>query len=178
MPRRPINIIERFRRSTGGATAVELALIAVPFIGIIFAIVQTAIIFFFDQALQTGTQKAGRQVMTGSVQTTSLTQQQFVAVVCANLPSEFNCANLYVDVQSSSAFSTTNTSPVTATWGANGKPATQGSFSPGNPGDIVILRVLYSWPVIGGPMGVGLSNQSNGGHLLLGTAVFKNEPYQ
>ena len=51
------------------------------------------------------------------------------------------------------------------------------SYKPGAAGDIVIIRVMYDWPVVGGPMALGLANQSNGTRLLVGTAVIKNEPY-
>ena len=37
---------------------------------------------------------------------------------------------------------------------------------------------MYDWPVVGGPLAWGLANQSGNYHLLLATAVFKNEPYQ
>jgi hypothetical protein len=52
------------------------------------------------------------------------------------------------------------------------------AYSPGGPGDIVIMRVMYAWPVVGGPLGLNLANQPDGSHLMLATAVFKNEPYQ
>ena len=166
-----------FWRSRRGATAVEFALLALPLITLIFASIQVAIIYFFDQALQSGTQKAARQLLTGSAQTAGMTQTQFVTAVCANLPSQFDCqTNLMVDVESSSSFSSANTAPLTYI-----KPTsnnTPGNYSPGNPGDIVIMRVMYDWPVLGGPLAVGLANMADGGHLMVATAVFKNEPYQ
>jgi hypothetical protein len=36
---------------------------------------------------------------------------------------------------------------------------------------------MYDWPVFGGPLGLGLANQGNGTFLMVGTAVFKTEPY-
>jgi len=53
----------------------------------------------------------------------------------------------------------------------------QWSYSPGNPGDIVVVQVMYQWPVVLGPLGFNLSNVGNGNRLLVSTAVFKNEPY-
>ena len=60
---------------------------------------------------------------------------------------------------------------------ASGAVTNTWSYNPGNPGDIVILRLMYDWPVIGGILTPGLSNQPNGSSLMVGTAVFKNEPY-
>jgi len=173
MTRRYSPFITRLWSNNRGATAVEFALVALPLITLIFASLQIAIIFFFDQALQTATQKAARQLMTGSAQAANMTQTQFQAAVCANLPSEFQCPNLMVDVESASSFSTINTAPITLTYNAN-----NWNYSPGNGGDIVIVRALYDWPIVGGPLALGLANQPNGGHLLIATAVFKNEPFQ
>jgi Flp pilus assembly protein TadG len=178
MPRPRSSFLNRLRRAREGATAVEFALLAAPLIALVLAGLQTAIVFFFDQALQTATQKAARQLMTGAAQTSSLTQTQFRTAVCANLPGEFQCANVMVDVQSAASFPNLNTSSLTLTYNSNNSIANTFQYNPGGPGDIVIMRVLYDWPVIGGPLGFGLSNQPDGGHLLMATAVFKNEPYQ
>jgi len=153
-------------------------MVVAPLIALILAALQTAIIFFFDQALQSATQKAGRQLMTGSAQSANLTQSQFKAAVCANLPSLFQCPKLMVDVQSSPSFPSTNTSALTLTYNAQNQVTNAFSYAPGGPGDIVIMRVMYSWPVVGGPLGLNLANQPDGSHLMLATAVFKNEPYQ
>ena len=51
------------------------------------------------------------------------------------------------------------------------------AYSTGNPGDILIVRIMYSWPVIASPLMPGLANQPNGNHLLVATSVFKTEPY-
>jgi Flp pilus assembly protein TadG len=168
----------RFWRNRRGATAIEFALLALPLIMLIFASLQTGIIFFMDQALQTTTQKSARQLLTGAAQTSGMTQQGFKNAVCANLPSEFACAKVMVDVQSSSTFSSANTATMTPAQVAANQSANTWSYSPGNAGDIVIVRVMYSWPVLGGVLALGLANQSNGGHLMIATSVFKNEPYQ
>jgi Flp pilus assembly protein TadG len=158
----------------GGASAVEFALVATPFILLVFIALQTALIFFFDQALQTATQQSARMVMTG--QTASLNQSGYHAVVCAHLSSMFNCNNLWVDVQSAGTFSALNTAPIVPTYDPHtGKVSNTWQFNQGAPTDVVILRVMYDWPVVGGSW--GYADQANGTHLMMATAVFKNEPY-
>jgi Flp pilus assembly protein TadG len=157
-----------------GASAVEFAMVALPFILLVFVALQTALIFFFDQALQTATQQSARMVMTG--QTASLDQNGYHAVVCAHLPSMFNCNNLWVDVQSAGTFSALNTTPIVPTYDSKtGKVTNTWQFNQGAPTDVVILRVMYDWPVVGGSW--GYADQANGTHLMMATAVFKNEPY-
>jgi hypothetical protein len=39
-----------------------------------------------------------------------------------------------------------------------------------------VVRVMYQWPVFGGPLGFTLSNLSNGNRLIMASAAFQNEP--
>jgi hypothetical protein len=63
------------------------------------------------------------------------------------------------------------------TFSGQGAVTNSWSWQPGNPGDIVVMRVMYQWPVFLGPLGLGLSNETNGNLLLIATATFKNEPF-
>ena len=174
------NQISIFRgfSSTRGSAAVEFALVSAPFLALLLGSIQTAIAYFAGQCLETATEKSGRLLLTGSVQTQALTQQQFLTLVCSKLPSLLKCANLMIDVQSYSSFSSAVTAAPTISFAKNGMVSNVWSFSPGKPGDIVVLRAMYQLPVIGGPLNFTLSNLSNGNHLLMATAVFKNEQYQ
>jgi Flp pilus assembly protein TadG len=177
-------LLQRLRRLPGddrAATAVEFALLAPPLIFLILASLQLSIIFFAGQYLQSLATRAGREVMTGQVQTAGDTQTQFVATggpVCSAAPTLFfTCSNIMVDVESASSYSTLNTATLTPTYDSHGNVTNTWAYSPGAPGDIVILRLMYNWPVIAGPLLPGLANQSNGDRLLVATSVFKNEPY-
>ena len=76
------------------------------FFALLFAIIETAIIFFASQVLETATQQSGRMILTGQAQTASYNQAQFQNYVCRQVPALlFNCANIYVDVASYSSFS-------------------------------------------------------------------------
>ena len=177
-PARPARFLPaRFFGDRRGATAVEFAMLAIPLIAILMAALQTAIIFFFNEALQTLTINVGRQLLVGSVQSQSLTQAQFKTLVCNAAPSAFACSGLMVDVQSASSFSNLSTASISITYDSSGKPTNNFSYSPGSQGSAVILRIMYDWPVFGGPLGIGLANQANGSHLMVGTTVFKTEPY-
>src|ERR1700731_3956318 len=75
-----------------GATAVEFSLVAVPFIGLLFGILQTFLVFFAQQLLETLVKQSSRLILTGQAQAQSLSPSQFASVVCSNLPILFNCA--------------------------------------------------------------------------------------
>ena len=50
-------------------------------------------------------------------------------------------------------------------------------YNPGNQGDIVVVRVMYQWPVFLGPLGFNLANLANGNRLIMASTAFKNEAY-
>src|SRR4030095_13596148 len=91
--------LRRFQRDRSGASAVEFALVAPLMLIGIFAILELTLMFVAAQVLQTGTQIATRQIMTGQVKSTTMSKEQFKAIVCANVNVLLNCTNLYVDAQ-------------------------------------------------------------------------------
>jgi Flp pilus assembly protein TadG len=166
--------VRRLVRQQGGAVAVEFGLVAEPFLALVFAIMETAIIFFAGQALETAVADSSRLIMTGQAQNASYTASSFKTAVCAKIFGLFDCQNgVYVDVQKFSSFaSVTNTSPV-----SNGTFTPPNNYNPGGPGDIVMVRLFYQWPVYVSLLGFNLSNLNGGKRLLAATAAFRNEPY-
>jgi hypothetical protein len=105
-----------------------------------------------------------------------MTQSQFAQQVCNQVVILFNCSGLMIDVQASNSFSTANTSTPTLSYDAQGNVTNAWQYSPGIAGQIVVVRVMYQWPVFGGPLGFTLSNLSNGDRLIMASAAFQNEP--
>jgi Flp pilus assembly protein TadG len=165
--------IARLGRAEQGASAVEFALIAPAFIAILVAIFQVAVFLFAQQALQNAATEAGRTLMTG--QAASDTQAQFKTAICNNyLPTIlFKCNSLIVSVQSGAA--ATTAMPVL--YDTNGQPITSFPYSPGQPGDTVVVILAYPWPTVMGPLGFALSNLPNGAAEMMGVAAYRVEPY-
>lgn len=179
--RRPTSRAARLLAIAGdrrAVSAVEFAVVLGPLLGLLLASLQIPMIFFADQALQSAAANAGRLIMTGSAQQAGTSQAAFQQSVCAQLTSLFSCANLMVDVESASSYGAIGTNTPALTYGKNGAVGNQWAYNPGGPGDIVIVRVMYNWPVFGSGLIPGLSNQPNNQRLLVGATVFKNEPYQ
>jgi Flp pilus assembly protein TadG len=167
----------RFMRSQDGAVAVEFALILVPFLALMFGIMETALVFFADQTLETAVADSARLIMTGQAQSQNLDASTFKNAVCARIYGLFDCKNgVYVDVETYSSFgSIANTPPLDN----NGNLVTSNfNYQPGGPGDIVVVRLYYQWPIFVSLMNLGkLANMSNNKRLLVATAAFRNEPY-
>ena len=81
-------------------------------LALIFAILETAIVFFAGQVLETATADSARLVMTGQAQKGGLSQEQFKAEVCKRVLGLFDCdGGIKVDVRTYSSFASANTSP-------------------------------------------------------------------
>jgi len=175
-PLRLSSILRRFTRERSGVAVIEFALIAGPFLALTFAIMETAIVFFAGQALETATADAARLILTGQAQTQGLSATTFKDKVCAKIFGLFNCASgVYVDVKKYTSFASVSiTNPIDT--GGNFKTTGFG-YDPGGPGDIVVVRLYYKWPVYVNLIGFNLANVSGGFNLLAATAVFRNEPY-
>lgn len=156
---------------------VEFALVAAPFLALLVALFQTALVFFAGRVLDETTEQASRYIMTGQAQQSSMTQAQFATYVCQNTFALFNCNNFMINVQNYNSFSSATTATPTLTFDAQGHVSNSWSYNPGNAGDIVVVQVMYQWPIVLGPLGFNLSNLANGNRLLISTAAFKNEPY-
>jgi len=168
---------ENLARCDSGATAVEFALVAAPFFAMLVAPFQTALVFFASRVLDETTEQASRYIMTGQAQQSNMTQAGFQTWVCGQTFALFNCNSFMINVQAYSSFSSASTGAPTLTYDAHGNVTNSFGYNTGNPGDIVVVQVLYQWPVVLGPLGFNLANLSNGDRLLTSTAVFKNEPY-
>ena len=167
--------VRRLVRQQDGAAAVEFGLVAAPFLALVFAIIETAVVFFAGQALETAVADSSRLIMTGQAQTAGYDAAAFKNAVCAKIYGLFNCqAGVTVDVQKFASFSSmTNTSPVDSSGNFNLNP----SYNPGAACDIVLVRLFYQYPVYVSLLGFNLSNLSGGKRLLAATAAFRNEPF-
>jgi Flp pilus assembly protein TadG len=171
-----------FIRDSKGATAVEFALIATPFLAIIAALFQTFLVFFAQSVLENAVRQSSRQILTGQVQTQDASLSQTAAMaafhqtVCNNAAVLFTCSGLMVDVRVANNWSSANTGMPTSTYDSNGNVTNAWQFNPGNAGDVVVVRVMYLWPVFFGQIAFNMANQPNGSREIMASAAFQNEP--
>src|ERR1700758_2560919 len=109
---RPFN---RLAASESGATAVEFALVAAPFLALLVALLQTAMVFFAARMLDEITEEASRYVMTGQAQTANMSASQFRTHVCTGdavltklVSALFTCNNFLINAQSYTNFAAAN----------------------------------------------------------------------
>lgn len=178
--------LRRFRRDRHGSAAVEFALVAPLFFGLLFAIIETGMVFFAGEVLETITQDSARIIQTGqamtpggvsATQTGPLTAAQFQQYVCSQIPALFSCNNVSIDVES---YSPSQAWPASLSnqIDSNGNFITSNlQYNTGGPCDVVIVRLFYQWPLFVTGLGFNLSNLSGSKRLLWASAAFRNEPY-
>ncbi|MEH6951717.1 TadE/TadG family type IV pilus assembly protein [Nitrobacter sp. NHB1] len=171
----------RFRGNQRGSAAVEFALVAPLFFALLFAIIETGMVFFASQSLETALQDSARTIQTGQAQIAKYDKASFKKdVVCPNVSVLFDCANgIYVDVQSYPAGfgSVAISDPITSDPVTGNNFVDSTKYDPGGPGAIVVVRLFYQWPLFVTGLGYNLANLSGSKRLLAATAAFKNEPY-
>lgn len=174
----------RLRLDIRGTTAVEFALLAVPFFGFVCAIFEIGYVHFQTEALSGAVEQAARAMLTGKTQTsgTVQTSQQFVtSFLCPALQkvsATMTCANLIVDVRPAANFVAGNMSNDLYNSQSN-------EFCPGKPGQVVVMRVAYPLPsifplaLLGGNVGTvnNVPGMSGNFHILMGEAAFMEENY-
>jgi Flp pilus assembly protein TadG len=166
-----------FCRAEGGATAVEFAIIGPAFIATLVAVLQVCVYLFAQMAIQNAAVEAGRYFMTGQAQTNGWTASTVVGKVCPS--ALFTCSNMYIVVQDYSSFAAASTSAPAM---YNGSTAyTQPNYTYNSAGaapqDIVVVQLVYAWPVITGPLGFNITNLPNNQIELMGVSAFRVEPY-
>ncbi len=178
-------------RDERGAVAVEFGLLALPFFGIIFAILETAVVFLAGQILDAAVQDASRNVRTGEAQTLvgdpgvpTWGPADFKQAVCDALYGMFDCDDILIRVQVLDNFADASFgSPVSDECLAPGATEedcewdVEPAYVPGTGSEIVQVQAFYKWPTLINLPWFDLATQAGNKRLLSAVRVFKNEPF-
>jgi Flp pilus assembly protein TadG len=168
--------VRELQRDQKGATAVEFALLALPFLALLFAILETALLFFVGQLLDRGVADTARMIRTGQAQESGFDAEAFRTAVCDAMVVISSCpSQLKIDVRTSDSFAGADlSSPV-----VDGQLQVEDPehYDDGHGGEIVVVRAFYEWPTFMRFFGQDFATLANGNHLLTATAAFRNEPF-
>jgi Flp pilus assembly protein TadG len=172
---RTMLFLSRFGRAKDGSPAVEFAMIALPFFLLLYAIFDVALIFFASTTLENGVVAAARQIRTGEAQASNMTAAQFRTLVCDQISMLLACdARLGLDVRKFEGFGSVQFPPALD---ENGNLSGNQTFDPGQPGDVVVVRAFYTWPMLTPTVGTQFTNMAGGNRLLETSIAFRNEPF-
>jgi Flp pilus assembly protein TadG len=176
--------LQRFRRSENGATAVEFAMVGLPFFIVLGCICETGLMLFTEYVLQNSVQEAARLVRTGQVSasdgTITMNADDFKTKVCEQVGIILNCNNnvtVYVtNAATFSALETAMADPLSI--GKSTSGADYGTvFSPGGQLKAATVVATYDW-YFTFPFMKFLGNfNSDKARRIYGMAIFRNEPF-
>lgn len=167
-----------FARDDRGVTAIEFGILALPFFTIIAAIIETAMVFFAGQVLDSAVEDASRMIKTGRAQAASYTMASFRTLMCGYTFSMFDCSKIRIQVKKITNFSstTTTTSPTTCT-PTSCELTLAETWTPGVGREVIQVFAYYRWPLLINLPYFNLKNQPDNYRLMGATRVFRNEPF-
>ena len=177
------------RRDKTGATAVEFALLGIPFMALLFGIVEISILFFITSTVHHAVAEVAREIRTGEFQLSGGGAGEFKAAICSAMSTVGNCDNLRVDVISSASGKFSALALPASPTSCSGTPAEVKACEASDPampadqyentegGDVVIVRVQYVHHLSVPNALTRLSNAAGNTHVITATTAFKNEPF-
>ena len=186
---RPFIGRQGFSRDERGAVAVEFGILALPFFTLIYAILETSLVFFAGQILDSAVHDATRNIRTGQAQSptppaTAWNIEDFRTEVCDGLYGMFNCDQLRVRVDVIDSFTAAALgNPIDPDCEADQEDETecgwaiQENYNAGVGSSVVLAQVHYKWPTLINLPYFDLATQAGGKRLMSAARVFRNEPF-
>ncbi len=168
-------LLSRFIKSKNGTAAIEFGIVAIPFFMFLMGIMEISVLFFGGVALENGMVEAARQIRTGQLQFGGGGANQFRNIVCDSIDAFMSCdpSELYIDVRTFDDFGNVNfEDPL-----EDDDLGDDLQFDPGQGGDVILVRVFYTWDVITPLIGELFVNTSDDYRLVASGMAFRNEPF-
>ncbi len=175
--------LRRFRRSQNGATAIEFSFIALPFLMLLAAIVELALMLWTSQVLEESVAESSRVLLTGQSKamytgTASANTAAFKNAVCANAPGLVNCSKLTIDVRTYASFASAQTGTAGSNPVQGGALDTTGfGYNQPQPGQIVVVRAVLEYSLFFTKWSSALADIGAGKSALVAAATFRAEPF-
>lgn len=167
----------RYRKGLEGATAVEFAIVGVPFVFTLVGLVEVSLMYAANSLLQDSTASAARLIRTGQVQQdTTDPEAVFHDELCRVASSFIDCNSVQYEVVAlDGGFGDAEGN--TPTFDENGNLLSQG-FNPGGVNDVVLIRTVYRYPLMTPFIGPILADGPGQTKFMMTTMVLQTEPYE
>jgi Flp pilus assembly protein TadG len=174
----PVGAGARLRRvfaNTSGVTGIEFAMVGPIFLLLILGVLENGLTLWTQSVLDNATRDAARLTLTGQSQNGGTA---FATQLCNEVSGFMKCSALQYRIQTGSTFagiSPTISGTGTTYSGFSAYPTAISGSSLGNPGDDVLVQVVYTRTYI--VPWVGHMMNASGSERIISTAAFENEPY-
>ncbi|HHL42624.1 MAG TPA: pilus assembly protein [Hellea balneolensis] len=181
-----LQFLRRFRKDGQGATAIEFAILGIPFAALLFGIVEISVLFFITSTTEHAVTSVARKIRTGEFQVADGTEAGFKAAVCAAMAGVGNCNRLRVDVVTAGTGKFTDLvlpvsppvcDPNDDVCKENPPAMPPDNYNDSGSGDVVIVRVQYVHQLAVPSALTGLANSSGNTHVISIATAFRNEPF-
>lgn len=183
---RTLRRLRTWSKDQSGFTAVEFAVVALPFVMLLFGTIAVCLYFFTNFTMENAVWQASRAIRTGQFQQgqgsyagiTSMEDRKaaFKQALCAKAPQYIDCNKAIILVQSNSGGFGSIAQPTCASNGTMIDQAEAG-FDAGGASSVVLVTVCYPWSFGGRLPFLGMSNLSDGSLLIQASVAFRTEPF-
>jgi TadE-like protein len=179
----PSSKVGRWLRNNSGTTAIEFAIVALPFFMFVLGILGFGLYFFTVTSLEHGSEDAARKVRTGQAQKSNMTVGEFKQLVCDAAGSYIECGKLHVLIQHASTWKEIQPQPCV---GANSSMAASTGDSgdvlydyTGGSSEVVLVTLCYQWDLARTFefLKLGAGADGTGAAILQAATAFRVEPY-
>ena len=150
--------LRSLRSNKEGSAAIEFAMIAPIFFGLLFALIETSMVFLAGQVLETGVQDGARLMYTSQ----NPSAADFKAAICAKVAVMMDCSKMDVDVRSyDPSVVIKPQDPIDS----NGNyVSTNFVYQPSSypSSNTVVVRAFYQWPLYVTGLGYNIANIGRG----------------
>lgn len=190
-------LLAKFVKNREGAAAIEFAILAIPFLMLVFATLETFLAFAGEQLMANAVETMARKVRTGEItfglgKSTDMTEAEFREAFCAEIVILNMCSSteattpskLFIDVRQFSSFADMPREvPRVSSDTYADLDTSEFAFSPGGPETKNMVRAYYRWQVLTDLIRPYITNIRPPDKLIptdfliVSTSAFQNENY-
>lgn len=168
-----------FAKNEDGSTAIEFAIVAIPFIYMLVAIIELSLMFTSASLLEASTSAAARQIRTGAIQQAAATPAEQEALfrdeLCERATVLMSCDEIEIESINISSFGSYD--DYLPQFDDDGNLVSQG-FDAGGVSDVILIRSFYRYTFMTPLIGQFLGEGGTGTRPFTSTIVLQTEPYE
>lgn len=164
------------RKAREGAAAVEFAMVATPFLILLYSLIELGLVFMIDAVAENAVVDATRLIRTGQAYEEGFDAAKFKTAFCDKMSVFKNdcAARTTVDVRVVASFAATDEGTDAD---GDGVPD-EDSYDGGDAEDLILVRIWYRQPMIAPSLTQAVSRGRTGEVLITSTTAFRNEPWK
>ncbi len=167
------SLSKSFIKREDGTTAIEFSMLLMPYLLLVFGIIELSLMFTSASLLEGSADSAARLIRTGQLQQSANDPEtMFRDAMCGFAVVLIDCNDIIIEVSVLNGYGDFSA----PTYDVDGNMVSSG-FDAGASNDKILIRVAYRYSMIT-PIVGPLLNGADGGTLFMSTIVLQTEPYE